>query len=575
MGSPRPELPGKSRSGARFAISSVIKTADTPEYSEANTPTDENYKTARKNVSIILKKTGVKPGRYELDQAKPIINSAKEFFRDVIHKHIAEFDSEILALYCIEQHDALLSNYQQEVLRIKLSLTHEVSFERPVKLAEAKNNFTRDARNYRYLLEHCIATPTESTEPAAASEVSKILADIDWLFTLYESSDVLHYDVDIGGIEIDNFFIPKIFYSEGRKEKEVQFGIEDAKLRLGIDIDEKDEVSSRLSETPIYEELDRAFFVDNGFTFTHLIQFFITLSQWATRSETVKVSLSYQASIVNIAQVFKTSVEDIADNEIAKIIEFATLSPSRIKILLGKISEEPDVPVWEHNKRAHRYAIRPIILLKSGLISWGAAAVDKSGHIWANTIANGYLPAQFEWPNVKEVVRKIKANIEQNLEKQAFDICSRAAQYLQHGIDFKYKFPRINFEDVGDFDVLAYWPKTNCWLTIECKYNQPPFCLKDARRLRERIFGSSDDHGQFSKIELRRKFLATNLDQLRNILKWPTPLCATQPCFIEAYVCRDIYWWMRNPRFEVPTHFVRIDGLAHWLRSQNLLAHID
>jgi len=39
----------------------------------------------------------------------------------------------------------------------------------------------------------------------------------------------------------------------------------------------------------------------------------------------------------------------------------------------------------------------------------------------------------------------------------------------------------------------------------------------------------------------------------------------------EVYASRDIYWWMRNPPYEVVAEFVRIDVLDHWLRQARLL----
>lgn len=168
---------------------------------------------------------------------------------------------------------------------------------------------------------------------------------------------------------------------------------------------------------------------------------------------------------------------------------------------------------------------------------------------------------------MKEHVRKIKKGLEKQLEIQAFNVCARATTYVLQGVDFKYRFPKEQFDDVGDFDVLAYWPDSNRWLSIECKYNQPPFCLKDARRLRERIFGTDKDRGQFAKIEKRRRFLVSHTDRLRTLLGWPAPTCAQPSSFTEIYVGRDIYWWMRNPPYEVPTLFVRIDALDGWIRS--------
>ncbi|MGF6899707.1 hypothetical protein [Paraburkholderia sp. GAS348] len=93
-------------------------------------------------------------------------------------------------------------------------------------------------------------------------------------------------------------------------------------------------------------------------------------------------------------------------------------------------------------------------------------------------------------------------------------INTRTTKFVAPGVDFMRRFPNGGFVDVGDFDVLAYWPETNTWLSVECKYNQPPFCLKDARRLRERIFGVPPDRAQFAKIEGRRAFLQARTDEL-------------------------------------------------------------
>jgi hypothetical protein len=112
---------------------------------------------------------------------------------------------------------------------------------------------------------------------------------------------------------------------------------------------------------------------------------------------------------------------------------------------------------------------------------------------------------------------------------------------------------------------------TNVWVMAECKYNQPAFCLKDARRLRDRIFGTTEKREQFAKIERRRIFLGENLERMRLALEWPTPTAGLPTCVRELYVSRDIYWWMRNPPYPVATEFVRVDALDSWLRSNGLL----
>lgn len=88
------------------------------------------------------------------------------------------------------------------------------------------------------------------------------------------------------------------------------------------------------------------------------------------------------------------------------------------------------------------------------------------------------------------------------------------------------------------------------------------------KSMRERIFGAGADHGQFAKIERRREFLARHVDRLRALLGWPESPARREPVFREAYVCRDISWWLKHPPYAVPTAFVRVDALEGWLRDQ-------
>ncbi|EOX7976937.1 hypothetical protein ACPV1B_005304, partial [Escherichia coli] len=136
-------------------------------------------------------------------------------------------------------------------------------------------------------------------------------------------------------------------------------------------------------------------------------------------------------------------------------------------------------------------------------------------------------------------------------------------------IDFFRRFREEKFDDVGDFDVFAYWPESNLLVTVECKYNQPPFTMKDSRRLRDRIFGKAENDraGQFSRILDRRKFLETHRSRLLELLQWPQPESVPLRN-IELYVSRDVYYWMVHPPYPVPTQFVRVDTLDTWIKTE-------
>jgi hypothetical protein len=551
----------------RFTLKRVRRPMDVPDYSNPKVPQPEQYKVARRDLAIVLKAQGVTaPGRYELSTAKQIIDSARDAMRHKLHERIATLDRSALILFCIEQHDELTAEYQREIFRIKQSLNHEVSFDRSHAIAEANDRFTHGARNYRYLLECRYSSLAQGDVVATAPVVVQLVASIDWLFVLYGASDVLHNGIEPAGIELDHSFVPEVFYSGDREAKERQFSHEMARAKLGIDLIQEDEVNSSLDSGDEWAVLDGSFDSDLGFSLTSLLHVLHMLSRWHEVGGDSELRFCYRASPAAIVAGIAENIEGISEAGARRILEFLTLDPASVRRLLGKEVDESDVPVWEHSKRGSRYTIRPLIKIDEETVAWGAASASRASSIWTGTISNGYLPADFNWPRVKAQVRAIKEGLEKQLETQAFKICSRHAVYVLEGIDFKYRFPKQQFEDVGDFDVLMYWPESNHWLSVECKYNQPPYCLKDARRLRERIFGKKD-RGQFAKIEGRRAFLCKHLDRLRALVDWPAPHSTRHPSFTEAYVSRDIYWWMRNPPYEVPTHFVRIDALDGWLRT--------
>lgn len=556
----------------RFTVSQIRREIELPEFLNPKVPKPEQYKRARKDLAVTFRNLGASPGRYELSVAKAVIDPARDAFRQFVHSQIAELDRDSLLVFCIEQYDALTEEYEREVLRLQQSLAQEVSYDRSHALADAQEKQAGETRNYRYLLECSLSAPASGTCQATEHIVVGLIASIDWLFVLYNASDTLHNGIDVAGVILDESFIPTIFYSSDRDKQERQFHLELAGYNLGLDLVPADEVHSADTAGTDRERLDWAFLKDAGFSLSRLSQTLVVLARWQTTHGETEISLSYRASPSDIVNVLIEQIEGLTPDAADRLVQFATLEPGMVRRLLGKTIDESDVPVWEHTKRGSRYAIRPLVPLGNGMLAWGVAATNRAYQIWTTFIANGYLPADFAWPNVKEVVREIKNKLEKQLEKRAFEVCSRAATHSLPAVDFRSRFPKERFPDVGDFDVLAYWPRSNQWLIVECKYNQPPFCLKDARRLREYIFGLGEERGQLAKIERRRDFLNAHVDKLRELLGWPAPETKAATFIVEIYVSRDIYWWMRNTPYEVPTHFVRIDALDSWLRARGMSA---
>jgi len=554
---------------ARYRLAVVQQSVDALEYVDPIVPKPMDYKLARQHVARSMLKLGFAPGRYELKEAKVQIDAGRDHLRQHIDDVIAKYAPNELARCCIEQHEALLTSERHRVMRVRQSLTHEVDYDRHEAVAEARKEFGAIARHYRYLLEKVLSAPQRTGQQSVdANLLRELVGLVDWFMVLAGASDVLHNGVDVVGVEIDDSYIPEIFYSSDHKAREAVFERQYARSRLGTGVTATDAVKGDLAGALESPELRQAFRKDVGFELKHLLQSLIVLSQPVRHGLVMEPALSHATLDHAIREAILHNIEGVSTEDCEAIIQFLTLSATDIRRLAGRDVDEGDVPFWEHFKRLHRYAIRPLVP-DGELLRWGAEQASRALDIWTRSVVDGYLPAEFPWPHVESEVRLIKDRIEKQLEIRTEEIFRRFTPYVMRGVNFFKRFRSEGFADVGDFDVLAYWPTTNTLAAVECKYNKPPFSVKDSRRLRDQSFGKNeaDRNGQFSRIAGRRDFMKEHRARMLELLKWP-PAAVAEIRYVEMYVSRDEHWWMLHPPYSVPTEFVRVDSLDDWLKSQ-------
>jgi len=553
---------------ARYHLSVGVSRVDVPENVEPVVPSLTDYKLARKHLAMEIKELGLAPGRYELSEAKARIDPASTRLRLHIEGRLASFDKHQLLRACIEQHDALLVAERSKIQRARQSLKHAVDYDRVDAVESARKEFGSLARHYRYLLEKIVSSPASGEGDVTEDVLRELIGFVDWYMVLTGASDVLHNGMDVGGVVIDDTYIPEVFYSDGSDGRETEFAREYAKSRLDIDANSEDIVEGASKELLESEKLKTAFRADVGFELQSLITVLAVLSQAQRSGFGDELSLSYAAAPEQIVQVLVERIDRLEPAEAQSIVSFLTLSEKGVLRLFGRDVDEVEVPYWEHSKRTHRYAIRPLVV-DGAQLRWGAEATSRSMYNWMSPVRDGYLPADFDWPNVGPLIREVKEGIEKRLEIRTTEIFGRHTPFVERGVDFYRRFRSERFDDVGDFDVFAYWPEENLLVTGECKYNQPTYTAKDGRRLRDRIFGKSesDRAGQFSRILGRRQFLEKNRSKLLELLKWPVPE-GKSARHLELYVSRNVYYWMVHPPYRVPTKFVRVDTLDSWIQTE-------
>lgn len=533
-------------------------------------PSEKEYKLARKQLAKVLLQLDIQPGRYELAEAKQKIDQAKQQLNTYIQEQLSKYDKNKLIPFLMQHSDASLIKARLKITRTKISLQHEVDYDRTAVIKEANKVYEVAAKHYRYLIEKVLSESADTgVEKPEGDAIRFLIAMVDWYRVLNDASDVLHNRIGVGGIDIDDNYVPEVFYEEQLNNAGTIYAELYANQRLHGGEDREDELVADAQYWIKNQELNTAFKKDAGFEVRTLLTVLRILSQSHRHGLSELLSILYHAKTNTLIDQLIDVLEDVTREEVINVVSFLKLDPTQIKqveVRNGEIETAWDVPFWEHKKRLHRYAIRPIISCDGELI-WGAESCSGALAIWLNVVQQGFLPASFNWPNASKAVRRIKEELEKQLEKQAATITQRHAPYIAEGIDFYRKFQQENFEDIGDFDVLAYYPEESLLIAMECKYNEPFYTMKDGRRLRDRIFGRNeqDRKHHLYHIEKRREFLKKNAKRMLELLKWP--LLKDELKYQELYISRDTYYWMVNPPYKVPTQFVRVSDLDAWLQA--------
>lgn len=528
------------------------------------------FKIARQKISYILKDKEIVPGKYtDVQLAKSIINDSADELRNYIHNIIKNRNTISILELALTDYSAIITDNYIDTLQQKHSLKHQVSYNRAERLAEIDNNFIRNSQNYRYFIECALMLSNNNSQKITEDEYLDLLAHIHWLLNLYHSSDGLHFGIGVEGINVDNAYIPEISIPDSITNIETKYHEELSSYKLGIGLNSDDELESIIPQDE-YKLINDAFYKDLSFGFRNLITVLYCLSNWATFNH-ISPQAYYQVELNELIQTIFNhfTIKDVTFEEVGKIIEFLIIDNEKINQLEGVDRKHYDVPVGDHNKRTNRINIKPLIKIGERII-WSPVCTHRSLGIWTNHTTDGYLPADFNFRNVNKLVKNSKTVLEKQLETKAFNILLRRSSFVKRGLDLRKTFyNQEDYPDIGDYDVLAYFPESNNWVMIECKYNQPAYCIKDMNRLRHKIFGKDelDQSSHISKVQGRYKFLISNYDRIRKSLNWPLPAENQLHKVTNLYISKNTYWWFRYPPYAVNVDFVQVDFLEQWLKE--------
>ncbi len=550
----------------RFKMFREQKKVSFPEFISPYLPSFHELKKAAKVVAQLSKDSELVPGEYKPKEAKEKLNILRIELIKLIESEISKYSFQKATPYLIERIDALTHDYERKISQIKYSLEHDVDYQREERYADKHSKFVKFHKAYRYLIEKFVQIKPSGKKSLNKDAFRHLVALADKLLEIYGTSDSIHYGIYQAGIRIDDDFVTEVKYAVDLQTMERTYGEEDAKIRLGVIGNEKDRVDSPQEVEEFLNKLDKAFLSDLSFSIRSMVNVLRVLSQWSGYAKDVKESTWYAATEKQISGVCLKSIKGIKKSEIPLILDFLTLKSEDVNKLVGQRRAEPDIPIWEYRKRYSRYNLRPLVQIK-GKYLWGPHSTRRSSIVWSQTPSTGQLPYDMG-DSIQNVVEEEKKLVEKALEDKTEKVVKRSTQLVEKNV-FLYKRDKAGSypSDLGDYDILAYYPQKNIVINIEDKDLLPPFSLKDTKRLRERVFGRAGvNDGYLGKVERRAIYLEKNMKKIAKLLDWKIDQ-SSFPKVVSLFVSRLIYWWTKFPPRKTKVKFLRIDMLDEFIKS--------
>lgn len=543
----------------RFKSFAIQKEVSFPDVYPVHKPGIYEHKRARKEMAKIALSHGFRPKSYTREAAKSKLKTLKDSMVGEVNRIVSGYDFVRSLPFLLSSMDGLINERQMKKLRLKHSLEHEVDYDRGQLYAEIESEFIVEHRNYRYLVEKFLQLKPSGEEKLSEDGLKYLLAVIDKILEIQSASDALHYEIYPLSVKVTHDFVIEIRYKENIDARQRDFSEENGRLSLGTIGKEADRLNDH-SDLEVYlDSLDKHFLSDYGFQLKNMIAVLAALSSWAANTGS-KEEACYSSGIEEIKSMCAKVIKDFGLGELNSIIDFLTLDNEKLLYIKGSSTPASDLPVWEHTKRIYRYGIQPLIKIDKTYY-WAPYSTYLSAGIWMNAASDGVMPADLAGPSIRAFLKKENEKTEKLLEIKTTEITKRFTPYAE----------RVNYtrgthpQEVGEYDTLAYLKKENILLNIECKDMDSVYCLKDAKRLKEKIFRSEGKNkGNLLKVEVREKYLRDNLQSFKDKLGWPIK---KNPTIISLYVSKRYYWWTKYPPRDTSVTFLRLDLLDDYLKN--------
>ncbi|MCK4997872.1 hypothetical protein KAS08_06245 [Candidatus Pacearchaeota archaeon] len=555
----------KKKNKPGYTITAEQKRASFPDFISSSQPEPKHFKLAKKFIAQTAKENNFEPGTYDLQGAKEKVDVILNLIEKEINSRVNEFRLEQAIPILLEKTDALTHEDERKSMDVSSATKREIRYDLPETMTKQHKDYTTMYKNYSFLIEKFVQTSPQGTKIFDEEEFKHLAALVDWYFSFVNVGDQIYHNLFPVGVEVDDEFRIDVKSDISHEDDDSNFIKYMMSRRAKINIRSDDNVNSGRSIHTYMDEANEAFKSGLGFSFIDLISVTHVLSSWGYRDETDDgEQTNYSESIENIVYVCSSCVDGIDKDTIPAIIDFLILKKENVCKVIGK-KDYPEIPVWEMFKRHSRYNVRPLILIDKK-ICWGPYSLMKTGIIWSGSVQDGRLPVDLELEEITACLSNEKALVEKELENKTFSIINRFTNFAELNVYLHKRGKKEGYpEELGDYDVLAFFDTQNILVSIESKHINSVFCLKDTRDQKEELFGRNKLNGSYvGKVCKRHNFLEENWQKVAKTMKWDI---TQKPQVVSLFCSKNPYYWTFCPPIEVPIVFKVVDELHSYIEE--------
>jgi SEC-C motif len=440
----------------------------------------------------------------------------------ILRSKIGQYDSTELLKRFISLNESLIRKREELRVHTPTRIACFVSVEQhQIDLQENLSDVNRTTIALRCLIEHVAAEPIKGNKRISIAAVDELVAIMDQVISWGSLSDQIHFNLfDVkmsilptGRIGTEKTQIKEVFdpYYESKTKENVADAIST--------FEQVFPQNENLKGKDVPENLDKAFIVDYGISFTRICQFIEGLVHIGFLQSTPYASLP----LAGLRDIINKYVTDFDEPEFESAIDYLTLT-NRGKIeKLPKGYEFIDIMPWRFN-RMLSFIRKPIVLVDAEvpgsdkMIYWGVRQLLSSRIYLADQFFSDRLRV-FENSQVKRVLGKFAQQRGDSLVKKIVDSINPAGLIIDQDVYIGPGHSLKNDIDIGDVDVLVIDTNNKILFSLECKSMSPSRNIKEMIEEVEKLFGSQSEMGWVDKHVRRHDWLEANRQQINKKYK--------------------------------------------------------